>query len=188
MKTRLNLSTSPRINTRPFLAGAGLAGGVAAVALLILAHAEYVAWRVNREVRTDISRWELQIRQNQQKQQTLETYFRSPQAKQVLDRSAFLNSLIGQRSFPWTKIFMDLEETLPPGVRVVSISPKLEEGRALVELTVGAATDEGKLKFLESLEKSRVFTGIQLKDERRPEQAASPDRVVVNLTVWYATT
>lgn len=188
MKLRLNLSTAPRINKRPFLVGAGFAWTIAAIALAILAHAEYDSWRNNRDVRADISQWESQIRQNQHKQQTLENYFSSAQAKQVLDRSGFLNSLIDQRSFPWTKIFMDLEETLPPGVRVVSISPRLEEGRALVELTVGAATDEGKLKFLEALEKSRVFSGIQVKDERRPEQAGSLDRVVVNLTVWYATT
>jgi hypothetical protein len=169
------------------LGGAGVVGGFAALALAILAHAAYVSWRVNREVRSDISHWEAQIRLNQQKQQALESYFRSSEAKQVLDRSSFLNSLIGQRSFPWTRIFMDLEGTLPPGVRVVNISPRLEEGRALVELTVGAATDEGKLKFLEALEKSRVFTGIQVKDERRPDQSTSQDRVVVNLTVWYAT-
>jgi len=187
MKLRLNLSTTAHVNKRPFLVGAGLIGTFAVLALLILAHAAYNSWRVNREVRADISHWETQIRINQQKQQALETYFRSPQAKQVLDRSSFLNSLIGQRSFPWTKIFMDLEETLPPGVRVVNISPKLEQGRAQVELTIGAATDEGKLKFLEALEKSRVFSGIQVKDERRPDQAGSLDRVVVDLTVWYAT-
>lgn len=187
MKLRLNLSTTPRINKRPFLVGAGLVGTFTALALVILAHAAYDSWRGNRDVRTDVSKWETQIRLNQQKQQALESYFRSTQAKQVLDRSNFLNSLIGQRSFPWTKIFMDLEGALSPGVRVVSISPKLEEGRALVELTVGAATDEGKLKFLEALERSRVFTGIQVKDERRPDPATSQDRVVVNLTVWYAT-
>lgn len=187
MKLRLNLSTAPHINKRPFLVGAGLVGTIAALALVILAHAAYDSWRMNRDVRADVSHWETEIRVNQQKQQSLGSYFLSPQAKQVLDRSGFLNSLIGQRSFPWTKIFMDLEGTLPPGVRVVSISPKLQEGRALVEITVGAATDEGKLKFLQALEKSRVFTGIQVKDERRPDQATTQDRVVVNLTVWYAT-
>jgi len=104
----------------------------------------------------------------------------------VLDRAAFLNSLIGQRSFPWTKIFMDLERTLPPGVRVVKISPKLDNGRAIVELTVGAQSDEGKVKFLEALEKSKVFSDIRVKRDHREEQAG-PDRITVDLTAWYAT-
>ena len=70
-----------------------------------------------------------------------QTISRRPAAKQVIDRSAFLNSLIDERSFPWTKIFMDLEKTLPPGVRVVSISPRLVNGRAEVALEVGVASD-----------------------------------------------
>jgi hypothetical protein len=81
---------------------------------------------------------------------------------------------------------MDLEQILPPGVRVVSISPKLENGRALVELTIGAASDEGKIKFLETLEKSSVFSGVQVKDEKHSDQPGS-DKVVLNLRAWYAT-
>jgi hypothetical protein len=105
----------------------------------------------------------------------------------VLDRATFLNSLIGQRSFPWTKIFMDLEKTLPPGVRVVNISPKLNNGRALVDITIGAATDEGKIKFLESLEQSKVFSEIEVKGERHSDSGGALDKVVLELSAWYAT-
>ena len=52
---------------------------------------------------------------------------------------------------------MDLEQILPPGVRVVNISPKLENGRAQVELTFGAESDESKIKFLQNLERPRCF-------------------------------
>src|ERR1700728_3090734 len=140
MKLRLNLSTTPLENKRPFAAAASVLGAVGLLIFLLLAHAAYASWRANR-----------------QRQAELEAYFQTPQAREVLDRAAFLNSLIGQRSFPWTKIFMDLERTLPPGVRVVKISPKLDNGRAIVEFTVGAQSDEGKVKFLEALEKSKVF-------------------------------
>ena len=85
-------------------------------------------------------------------------YFQTPAARQVMDRSAFLNSLIDERSFPWTKIFMDLEKTLPPGVRVVSISPHLVNGRAEVALQVGVASDESEIQFLQAIEKSPVFS------------------------------
>jgi hypothetical protein len=103
----------------------------------------------------------------------------------VLDRAAFLNSLIGERSFPWTKIFMDLEQTLPAGVRIVKISPRLVSGRAEVELEVGAASDEGKIQFLEAIEKSKVFSGLQVKQERHIDQSGSSDRVMFTLSVWY---
>jgi hypothetical protein len=83
---------------------------------------------------------------------------------------------------------MDLEQTLPPGVRVVSISPHLTNGRAEVTLQVGAETDAGKIEFLEAMEKSKVFSGMVVKDERRSDQPGSSDKIVLNLTVWYSTT
>lgn len=187
MKLRLNLSTSPRENNRPFLAATAAIGVVALVALGFLSRAAIRSWRSNLQLRAELARLENEIRQERQQQQALENYFRSPQAQQILDRSAFLNSLIDQRAFPWTKIFMDLEQTLPPGVRVVSIAPKLENGRALVELTIGAATDEGKIKFLETLEKSPVFSGIEVKDEKQQEQVGASDKILLELRAWYAT-
>jgi hypothetical protein len=187
MKLHLNLSTSPRENNRPFLAGSLLVGTFGALAFVLFFHAAYVSWRSNRDLRGDISRAESAIRTSRQKQTELEAYFRTPQAVQVLDRASFLNSLIGQRSFPWTKIFMDLEKTLPPGVRVVNIAPKLSNGRAQVSITIGAATDEGKIKFLEALEQSKVFSEIQVKGERHTDTGGALDKVVLDLTAWYAT-
>src|SRR5271169_5758309 len=102
MKLRLNLSTAPRENKRPFIAGAAAIGTIGVLALLILGHAAFNSWRANRDIRVDTARWERDIRNNQQKQQALDTYFQTPQAHQVLDRAAFLNSLIGERTFSWT--------------------------------------------------------------------------------------
>jgi len=190
MKLRLNLSTAPRENKRPFIAAAAAVGTIGVLALILLGHAALNSWRANRDVRNEIARWEGEIRANQQKQQALEAHFQTPQAHQVLDRAAFLNSLIDQRSFPWIKIFMDLEQTLPPGVRVVSISPRLDNGRAKVTLTVGASTDEGKIKFLEALEKSKVFSNVEVRTEHRDdrETQARGDKITLDLTVWYETT
>jgi Tfp pilus assembly protein PilN len=187
MKLRLNLSTTPLDNKRPFLAATGVLVVVGVLTFVLLGHAAYSSWRSSRALRSEISRWQSEINANREKQATLEAYFQTTQAKQVLDRAAFLNSLIGQRSFPWTKVFMDLEQILPPGVRVVSISPKLENSRAQVELTIGAESDESKIKFLQNLERSKVFSDIQVKDDRRSDQPGN-DRITVALTAWYSTT
>jgi hypothetical protein len=188
MNFRLNLATAPQANNRPFLAGAVLAGTLGVAALVLLSHAAYDSWRASRELREETAHWQEEIRNDRQQQQDLDAYFRTPSVHEVLDRSAFLNSLIDERTFPWTKIFMDLEQTLPPGVRVVSISPHLANGRAEVTLQVGAETDAGKIEFLEAMEKSKVFSGMVVKDERRSDQPGSSDKIVLNLTVWYSTT
>ena len=193
MKLQLNLATAPQENHRPFLVGAVVTGTVGVLVFGVLAHATYKSWRASRVLRTDIARLENQIQTDRQNRQDLLTYFRGAAAQSVLDRSAFLNSLIEERSFPWTKIFTDLEETLPPGVRVVSISPRLVNGRAEVTLEVGADSDESKIKFLETIEKSSVFSGMVVKDEKRAEPGAETDparmsdKVLLDLTVWYST-
>jgi Tfp pilus assembly protein PilN len=188
MRLQLNLATAPQPNNRPFLAYSVLIGTLGVLSLAVLSHAAYRSWHANRELRADMARWQSSIRADQQRQRALAAEFRGQADQQILGRSAFLNSLIDERSFPWTKIFMDLEETIPAGVRVVSISPRLVAGRAEVTLEIGAATDEGKVQFLEAIEKSRMFSGLVVKDERRSDQPGSPDKIVLNLTLWYSTT
>jgi Tfp pilus assembly protein PilN len=187
MKLSLNLATAPLPNNRPFIAVATVAGTIALLTLLILSDVTYRSWRADRELRTEIAVWRAQIQGDLHRQQELQEYFRSQSAQQILQRSGFLNSLIDARSFPWTRIFMDLENTLPPGVRVITISPRLVGGRAEVALQVGALSDEAKIQFLEAIEKSKTFSGLVVKSER-PSLEASGDRVVLDLTVWYTTT
>jgi hypothetical protein len=187
MRLQLNLATAPQANNRPFVAYSALLGTLGVLALAVLFLATFRSWRANRELHADMAGWEASIRTNQQRQRELAADFRSPEAQQVLERSAFLNSLIDERSFPWTKIFMDLEETLPPGVRVVTISPRLVDGRAEVTLEIGATNDEGKIQFLQAIEKSKMFSGMVVTSEHRSDQPTAPDKIVLNLTVWYST-
>ncbi|MGH9739793.1 MAG: hypothetical protein ACRD4X_14590 [Candidatus Acidiferrales bacterium] len=192
MNLRLNLATSPQSNNRPFVAGSLLGAAAALIALLLLAHAAYSSWQNQRELRAENSALQSQIRESQTQQQALAAYFRSPQAKRVLDRSEFLNSLIDERSFPWTRIFTDLEHTLPAGVRVVSISPSLHNGRAEVSLQVGAQTGASEVQFLKAMETSKAFSGLVVKDikqaEKQGEGSGPNDNLLIDLTVWYSTT
>ena len=188
MKLHLNLATAPQPNNRPFMAGAVVTGAIGVIALAFLSHAAYASWRNTRDLRAQITGLEANIQANRQRQQSLEDYFRSPGAQQILSRAAFLNSLIDERSFPWTKIFTDLENTLPPGVRIVSISPRLTNGRAEVTLKIGALNDQSKIQFLQAIEKSNVFSGMVVKDEEHSNLPAVQDPIVLNLTVWYSTT
>ena len=61
MKLRLNLSTTPQENHRPFIAGAVAVGTVGLLALLVLSHAAYSSWQSNRELRAEIAHWQQQI-------------------------------------------------------------------------------------------------------------------------------
>jgi hypothetical protein len=51
---------------------------------------------------------------------------------------------------------------------------------------VGALTDEAKLKFLKTIEKSPEFSHIQLLDESGANRTDQTDRVVLNLLAQYS--
>ncbi len=188
MKLRLNISTSPIETHRRFILGSALVGTIAVGLLVWLSWSAYRSWRADSAFRADRARLERRLTGLQAERRTLESYFSQPDILKVRDRSGFLNGLIEQRSFPWTKLFTDLEGLLPTGVRVVSIEPKMNAGRVEVKLTFGANDDQAKLKFLHALEDSKDFSRIQLMSETRSTRPEEAGRVVVELVAWYVTT
>lgn len=188
MKVRLNLATAPLETHRRFAAGAALVGSVAIFALVWLSWHAYKVRRADSELRVERAKLEQRMDTLRRERRELEQFFNRPDVLRVRDRAGFFNGLIEQRSFPWTKIFMDLERILPAGVRVVSIGPKMNAGRVEVKLVIGATSDEAKLNFLRALETSKEFSRIQLMSETRPTQPEQAGQVVLELVAWYATT
>lgn len=188
MRVRLNLATKAQETHRGFLVGAVLAGVVAGIVFLVLGWHLYAARSVDARLRAQSESNAQKIAELESQRAELERFFKQPENAKLHDRAAFLNSLIDQRSFNWTQMFMDLEHILPGGVRVVSIEPHQVKGRVEVKLTVGAASDEAKLKFLRALETSKQFSGIELDSDRPPNKipGANPGQKIVELTAIYS--
>jgi hypothetical protein len=188
MKIRLNLATTPLESNRSFIAGAAVVGGLGILAMLILSLHAYSVWRTNAELRAEQAKLERDMNRMQAARTQIEDFFNQPSTIQQQDRAAFLNSMIAQRAFPWTKIFMDLERDMPVGVRVVSIEPKLVGDHLELRFNIGAADDVSKLKFLKALENSPEFSQIEVFSEARPERPEGPDRIMLSLQARYSAT
>jgi len=188
MRVRLNLATSPLASTRRFAVGATLAGFLGLALLAVLSWRAYTVWRGDTDFRKRQSALQAQIDELSDQRRALETFFNQPESIKRRDRAAFLNSLIAQRTFPWTQIFTDLERMLPEGVRVISIEPRMVGDDVQLKLVVGALSDESKLKFLKTLELSKVFSHIQLVEEVHPARAEQADKVTMVLLAWYSAT
>jgi Tfp pilus assembly protein PilN len=185
MRAQLNLATKPFETHRLFLLGAGVGSAVAALLFLSLGWHAYRIRRADQEIRTKTAEVESQMEIYRRERRDLEQFFAKQENAKLHDRAAYLNTLIDARSFNWTQMFIDMEHLLPGGVRVVSIAPKLENGRVVVKLSVGAASDEAKLKFLRALEGSKEFANVQLVSERPPTGNATGDQSVIELTATY---
>ncbi|HEV2287630.1 MAG TPA: hypothetical protein VGR81_01615 [Candidatus Acidoferrales bacterium] len=150
------------------------------MALAVLSVHAVRARRVSREIRKEIASLESQIRASQTQQERLRAVFRNPHTVEVMERSEFLNRLIEERTFPWTKMFADLEKLLPPGVRVISISPQMQkDGAVKVVLIIGADNDEQKDKFVRTITASPVFSNVQVTEETYPKKNANDTATTV---------
>jgi Tfp pilus assembly protein PilN len=186
MRIRLNLATSPLENDHRFVFGAAIIATIGVVAFVGLSWKAYSVRRADQARRAEVSEIQNEVNALNQRRQSLESFFNNSNVMEVRDRSAFLNGLIQERSFPWTRIFMDFEAILPEGVRIVNINPRLVAGHIELHMNVGAVSDEAKLKFLHGLEKSKSFSHIALSSETRPQRANDQDRVYLDLIAWYA--
>jgi Tfp pilus assembly protein PilN len=186
MKVRLNLATAPLESKRRFAVGASLIGTFGVLGLILLSWNAVSAWKAEKASRTRRGELEREITALQQQRQSLVVFFDQPETVKRRQRAAYLNALIQQRAFPWIKIFMDLEKILPEGVRVMNIEPKLSGDNVQLRFAVGALTDEGKLKFLKTLETSPEFSQIKLLNESSAVRADQTDRVVLELEAQYS--
>ena len=186
MRIRLNLATSPLENDHRFVFGAAIIATIGVVAFVGLSWKAYGVRRADQARRAEVAEIQNEVNALNQRRQSLESFFNNANVLEVRDRSAFLNGLIQERSFPWTRIFMDFEAILPEGVRIVNINPRLVAGHIELHMNVRAVSDEANLKFLRALEKSKSFSHIALSSETRPQRANDQDRVYLDLIAWYA--
>jgi Tfp pilus assembly protein PilN len=190
MRVRLNLATKPMETHRRFLAGAGFSVFAAAIVFLMLAWRVYSVRNAAAEVRTRTEKMRQEFAKYEAQRQELDSYFKQKDIASLHDRATFINGIIDARSFNWTQMFMDLEHTLPPGVRVIRIEPKQVGGHVEVKLTVGTTNDEAKLNFLHILATSKHFSDVQEQSDVSPGSASNVggDQRIVQLMTTYSGT
>jgi len=93
-----------------------------------------------------------------------------PQNRGTRDQSQFLNEAIQRKSFSWTRLMEDLEKIMPPGVRVTSIAPMMDQhNRFHLKLQVEGESRDGAVQLLRNMEKSPHFSAAKLTGEAHPQ-------------------
>ena len=171
MKIEINLASQPFRRDRPVII-ASVAVGLVLTALLVMLVTLTMMERGDlKETRAAIDRLQKEDRTLAVEQSKWEAVLRRPQNAEVLERSVFLNALLYRKSISWTKIFADLEKTIPHNVRVISIRPWLNGRNAMaLEMSVGAEQTESMLKFLMAMESSDVFGYAAVTTTQPPTQ------------------
>ncbi|HWY07031.1 MAG TPA: hypothetical protein VNY24_09225 [Candidatus Acidoferrales bacterium] len=184
MYVRLNLATNPLLSHRRFLAGSAALGVLGLLLFLGLGWRAYNLRKAEEDLRARSSKIEKDMASVEEQRKQLELYFAQQEAAGFQDHAKFVVGVLQARSINWTQMFMDLERTLPPGVRVEHIEPKLEKGIVSVHFVVGATDQEAKLKLLKSFENSASFSQVKLLSERAATQPGA-DPLTIEFVAEY---
>jgi Tfp pilus assembly protein PilN len=185
MRLSLNLSLNPLERHRRFKVLFRGVGALAALLFLTLGWHVFHVRNTDRTFRVQREKSAREIDQLSAQRQELDDFFSQPENAKLHDRAAFVNTIVDARSFNWTRMFMSLEKVLPEGVRVLNIEPKQGTGQAAVKMTVSAASEEAKVKFLNALEQSDAFSHLQLTSVR-VDQGAGGGQLILDVTVIYS--
>jgi type IV pilus assembly protein PilN len=78
-----------------------------------------------------------------------------------IEEFEMVRDVVSQRSFSWTELLARLETVLPAGVRLISINPGFEEGRATLELQALARSIEEGFEFAAALQRADGFDNVR---------------------------
>jgi len=186
MRVRLNLATNPLETHRRFYLGASMVGLVAGALFIVLGVHFLQLLQANRQSRVEAAQVERQIGDLQRERRELEQFFKRPENDKLHDRAMYVNSLIDDRSFDWTQMFMDLERLMPAGARIVSLDPKLAGDHVELKMVIAATSEEAKLKLLQALETSKELSHVELRSDHGPSSNESADKSVMEFLAWYS--
>ncbi|HYU78939.1 MAG TPA: hypothetical protein VEK56_08130 [Vicinamibacterales bacterium] len=158
---RTNLSTRPFYNER------AVRGGIAVLVLLAAALTTFNGMQImslssrNGELASRAEAAENKARELRNQARVVRQSLNRQEVDAVQAEAREANLLIDRRAFSWTDLFNRFEETLPPDVRIVAITPQTDtEGRMLVAVTTISRKYENLDTFVERLEDTGAFSGV----------------------------
>jgi len=175
MKIPVNLASQPFRRDRAMLVASVAVCVLLAfvlAGLLSLARSDRVRMA---DVRADIARLNSQIAGVQAEQRKLTTVMRKPENAEVFETSVFINALLMRKGISWTRIFADLEKTIPYNMKVVQIHPLVNsQNQILLDIVVASREQTAVFDLYKALVSSPLF-GDAVPLQTDPPKQSDPD-------------
>jgi hypothetical protein len=160
------------LSTRPFYNDRAVRGGIAVLVVLAAALTAFNGMQImslssrNSELASRAEAAENKAAELREQARVVRQSLNREEVDAVQAAAREANTLIDRRAFSWTDLFNRFEETLPPDVRIVAITPQTDnEGRMLVAVTVVSRKSENLDTFVERLEDTGAFTAVIARQE-----------------------
>jgi hypothetical protein len=80
---------------------------------------------------------------------------------------AVIKALVDRRTFWWSKLFEVLEKTFPIDVKLLSVTPRMRDGKSQLDMNIKARNVEEGFKFVQIMEKRDEFEDVIAKSVSR---------------------
>jgi type IV pilus assembly protein PilN len=182
MKIPINLASQPFRRDRALIIGSTFLAAILIATLVMLISLT----RIDRKNKIESAK-QLVVVQKQlalvlKDQAEVDHELRQPQNAAVLERSVLLNEMLLRKGISWTRIFSDLEKTVPYNVRIIQIRPQVDSSNKIfLQMVVGADNTTQLDAFLEKLEGSDVFGATTVYNVTPPSQTDPLFRYTVSV-------
>ena len=158
---RSNLATRPFYNDRSVRAGLVVLALIAVFLTVFNAIEILRLESAGRDARQMVAQNAVQGREMRDKARDIRQAINQTQLAAVQTAAREANVLIDRRTFSWTALLNQFQLTLPPDVRIASVSPAVDtDGLMSVEMTAFARRVEDLTEFIDALEATGHFTGV----------------------------
>ena len=184
IKININLSSRPFVNNRKFFL-------ITASLLILLSCVSY--WNIYRyksvhsnrgQVKRLLTQSQVQIEKLEKEQQEIMARLQKPETGEFLDLVDYINRLIQQRTFSWTRLLNDLETLIPSNLQIISIRPQITGNEIGIEIIASGRSSHDYIEFISNLESSGKFYNVNPIYE---DISKSPGLVgrLINVSVRY---
>ena len=143
--------------------------------------------RLASQIRTDARNAQVDVDVLGRQIDELDAKLSRPEAVDKISEIQFLNGIIARKTFPWTRIFSDLEELMPETVHLVSLRPDVaDNGTAMLHIEVRARSVEEWAKFAAALQSVPAFDDLVVStEEKKQEIKTATNDVSFSFVVRY---
>lgn len=173
LRYHLNLATHPFVNYRKYYLLGLLLLALGSIVTTYSVNSYLKLRDENRALVQDLSSHQKELGQLTEREVKLKEQLEQPRTLDELDRITFYNTLIQQRTFPWTQLFQDLESVIPYNTQVTQIRQRAGPGGVTVEMVFMGQAVGDAVKFLRNLSESGKFRNILVNQEGNFKEAAT---------------
>lgn len=161
-----NLSTRPFYNDRLVTAVIAIVGVLVALLTVFNATRLVALSRERTAIRVRVAADESAAAKLRAEVQTMQEGVDRATLARLAASTQEANQLIDQRTFSWTTLLGLLERTLPPNVRLTSVSPRVDRGTFRIQMAIVARDLDDIDDFINALTASGRFYDVAPTEQR----------------------